>query len=159
MTHRTQLHHFTRRLRRRSKPDERDAAGRRRRRTARMASQHAVLHENDRSRRRDYRHRQQFRRTRDGEHRCIHNGAKHVRSGARPVARRFMARMVGHQPALSHANVCAHASRARCAGNGRWHCLSFCYYGIHAALDSARSAARGKDIRLLAGVATVRQYL
>lgn len=31
--------------------------------------------------------------------------------------------------------------------------------GIHAALDQAREAARGKDIRIGGGVATVRQYL
>ena len=31
--------------------------------------------------------------------------------------------------------------------------------GIHAALDRAREAARGKDIRLGGGVSTVRQYL
>src|SRR5262245_4498127 len=31
--------------------------------------------------------------------------------------------------------------------------------GIHAALDRARSAARGKDLRLGGGVSTIRQYL
>src|SRR5690606_37989675 len=31
--------------------------------------------------------------------------------------------------------------------------------GIHAALDRAKEAAQGKDIRLGGGVATVRQYL
>jgi dihydrofolate reductase len=31
--------------------------------------------------------------------------------------------------------------------------------GIHAALERAREAANGKDIRLLGGVATIRQYL
>jgi dihydrofolate reductase len=31
--------------------------------------------------------------------------------------------------------------------------------GIHAALERAREAARGKDVRLGGGVATIRQYL
>jgi dihydrofolate reductase len=31
--------------------------------------------------------------------------------------------------------------------------------GIHAALERAREAARGKDVRLGGGVATVREYL
>jgi len=31
--------------------------------------------------------------------------------------------------------------------------------GIHAALDRAKEAAQGKDVRLGGGVATVRQYL
>ena len=31
--------------------------------------------------------------------------------------------------------------------------------GIHAALERAKEAARGKDVRLGGGVATVRQYL
>jgi dihydrofolate reductase len=31
--------------------------------------------------------------------------------------------------------------------------------GIHSALDQARAAAQGKDIRLLGGAATIRQYL
>jgi dihydrofolate reductase len=54
--------------------------------------------------------------------------------------------------------VLTHHPRAsiEMAGGTTFH---FVTDGIHAALDRARDAAQGKDIRLGGGVATVRQYL
>jgi dihydrofolate reductase len=54
--------------------------------------------------------------------------------------------------------VLTHHARAplRMAGGTQFH---FVTQGIHAALEQARAAAGGKDVRLGGGVATVREYL
>ena len=54
--------------------------------------------------------------------------------------------------------VLTHHARAPLAMEGGT-TFHFVTDGIHAALDRAREAARGKDVRLGGGVATVRQYL
>ena len=73
--------------------------------------------------------------------------------------RRRLEGLVGRHAALPRAGVQAPAPRSPAAHDGGRDEFHFVTDGIRAALDRAREAARGKDIRLGGGVATVRQYL
>ena len=61
-------------------------------------------------------------------------------------------------PSTVTAPVPARVWTIRWASEGR-RCTGGWYHGIQAALDRAKDAARGKDVRLGGGVATVRQFL
>ena len=67
--------------------------------------------------------------------------------------------MVGRQSALPHPGVRADPSRSPIDRDGRRHDFHFVTGGIDAALQRARDAAHGRDVRLGGGVATIQQYL
>ena len=62
------------------------------------------------------------------------------------------------RPTTTDVFVLTHHARKPDRNGGR-HDLHFVTDGIHAALERARAAAKGKDVRLGGGVSTIRQYL
>ena len=83
---------------------------------------------------------------------------EHVRTDAGTVARHELERMVGGQPTLSRSDFHLDSSRApiQMEGETTFH---FVTGGIHEALDRAREAANGMDVRIGGGPNTIQQYL
>ena len=84
--------------------------------------------------------------------------AEYVRPRARTVGRE-LERLVGRKPAVSlPVFVLTHHPRAplKMEGGTTFH---FVTDGIHAALERAKEAAGGKDVRIGGGPGTIRQYL
>ncbi len=67
-------------------------------------------------------------------------------------------RLVGGQPTLPRSNFHLDSSRARIQMKGET-TFHFVTGGIHEALDRAREAAAGMDVRIGGGPSTIRQYL
>ena len=83
---------------------------------------------------------------------------KHVRTDSRFLARHELERLVGGQPALSRSNfiLTHHAPAIEMEGGTTFY---FVTGGIHEALDRARDAANGMDVRIGGGPNTIQQYL
>ena len=83
-----------------------------------------------------------------------------MRANARSLDRRHVEGLVGRQPAVSHARFRADAPSAPVNHNARRHDrFTSSLTAIEAALDRATDAAKGQDVRLGGGVATIREYL
>ncbi|MFC5138629.1 dihydrofolate reductase family protein [Actinomycetospora rhizophila] len=94
---------------------------------------------------------------RGGEHRRDDHGSQHVRTRARRVARRELARVVGRGPAVPPRRVRPDPPRPALARDGRRHPLPRGHPdGGPGPRDRGR---RRKDVRLGGGVATVRAFL
>jgi dihydrofolate reductase len=105
------------------------------------------------------RHRRRFRGARLRQRRRLDHGAQHVRSDPWRLAGRELEGWWGNNPPYHcPVFVLTHYPRASIPMEGGT-TFHFVTDGIHAALERAREAANGKDIRLGGGVATVRQYL
>lgn len=79
---------------------------------------------------------------------------EYVRTGSRGLAGHDLERVVGGQPAIPCSSLRPDSSRA--PGNTTFH---FVTGGIHEALDRARKAANGMDVRIGGGPHTIQQYL
>src|ERR1700687_2604559 len=64
----------------------------------------------------------------------------------------------GEEPYHTPVFVLTHHARAAAGGGGRPE-FRFVTDGIHAALDQAKAAADGRDVRFGGGVSTIRRYL
>ena len=107
----------------------------------------------------DDRRRRRFRRAGLRQSRRLDPGPEHVRAGARALAGRELEGLVGRDAALScPVFVLTHHAGAPLEMEGGT-IFHFVTGGIEEALERAREAAGGKDVRVGGGAATIRQYL
>jgi dihydrofolate reductase len=71
----------------------------------------------------------------------------------------LLERLVGRQPSLPHAGLCADPPSPRAAGDGGRHPFFFVVDGIESALEQAKQAAGDRDVLLGGGASVVQQYL